>query len=116
MTNSLVSKIYNTSKTAPVKGGAVTFLHWTDRKPGTIAEVLYFKTGAKAGEVRAIVVQADDYRVISGSTYDGSAQYEITPNANAPKQTFRLTDTGWKSPTGNRLAIGMREVWTDPSF
>jgi hypothetical protein len=106
------------TKTAEVKvGDGVTFLHWSDRSPGTVAEIQNFKSGPKAGTPRRIGVRADDYKVIKGSVHDGSAVYEITPNPEARVSWFLLTKKGWKREGGSTfLRVGERDVYSDPTF
>jgi hypothetical protein len=105
------------TKTAEVKvGDGVTFLHWSDRTPGTVAEVINCKSGPKKDTPRKIGVRPDDYKVISGSPHDGSAKYEITENPDAPITWFLLTPRGWKGEHGGYLRVGDRDVYQDPSF
>jgi hypothetical protein len=96
---------------------------WSDRAPVTIVKVIKFASGARKGQVREIHVTPDTYEIVSGSSHDGSAQYEITPTD--PKTydrkllrvaIYRPTAKGWKSPSGNSLSIGVRDVYYDPSF
>jgi len=107
----------NTKTTTVKAGDGVTFLHWTDRTPGTVAEVENYKTGPKAGTPSRIGVRADSYEVVSGSTHDGSARYEITPNPGAPVVWYRLTKKGWKRDGGSTfLQVGERDAYCDPMF
>jgi hypothetical protein len=120
MTNSLISNIMDASqkKIDDVKiGDGVTFLHWTDRDPGTVAEIVTFKTGARAGQIKAIGVRADNYVITSGSEYDGSAQYEITPDPDARVIYATLRKNGkFETKGGTRVAVGYRDRHYDPSF
>lgn len=104
------------TKTAEVKvGDGATFLHWSDRTPGTVSEVVNFKSGARQGTPRRIAVRPDKYEVVSGSQRDGSAKYEITPDPEAPVLWFTLGKRGWVGVKGGRLRVGDREVWYDPT-
>ncbi|WP_128378525.1 hypothetical protein [Streptomyces cavernae] len=116
---SLVNVLQQTNtKTATVKvGDGVTFLRWSDRSPGTVAEVQTFKSGPKAGTPRRIGVRADNYKIVSGSQQGGSARYEITQDPEARVFWYRLTKKGWKREGGSTfLHVGTREVWCDPTF
>lgn len=42
--------------------------------------------------------------------------YAYAPNLDAPRQVVRLTSKGWKIVRGNRVLVGHREKYRDPSF
>lgn len=105
----------------PTVGMGATLLHWTDRDPATIIEVF------KIGDCPAITVQEDTYKVVKGTPYDGTAEYEYSPDPNGRKSTYRFRknrweevfkgDTGrWKITGGSGLRIGERDRHYDPSF
>lgn len=107
----------------PEVGMGCTLLLWTDRYPTTITEVF------KVGKLTYVTVQDDTFKVVNGSTQDGSAKYEYTPNANGTKHHFRRTESGswdevqrnpatgrWKKSDGYGLHIGAREAYHDPHF
>lgn len=97
-------------------GDGVTFLHYSDRSPGTVAKVIPFASGARQGQPRVIYIRPDDYKVIKGSAYDGTAQYEIIPNESNPMIIARLGRRGWVTPSGTRVQVGDRDAYSDPSF
>lgn len=143
-TNSLVNHLYSRAvigQPEPEVGMGVTLLSWTDRNAGTIVAV---EKDAK-GTVMIHVTQ-DDSRVISGSSsgssFDGSADYEYTPRPDGHRYTFRRNEDGtWQevfqkalewdaegkvskrssrwskvSGGGKGIRIGERETYRDPSF
>lgn len=120
--NSMVNMVMNTSTTEPEVGMGATLLMWSDRAPVTIAKVNRFASGARKGQVREIHVVPDTWTVVSGSVHDGSAKYDITPadldNADTLRRAsvYRPTAKGWRSATGNKLSVGTRDVYSDPSF
>jgi hypothetical protein len=121
----------------PTIGMGVTLLSWTDRNAGTIVAIEKDKQGRVM-----IHVTEDDSRVISGSSFDGSADYAYTPRPDGHRYTFRRNDDGmWQevyqkvldydddgnvakrstrwskvSGGGKGLRIGERETYRDPSF
>lgn len=127
-TNSLVNHLFSRStigQPMPTIGMGATILGWTDRAPATIVKVF------TKGVYLYIEVQYDDYKIVSGSTQDGSAAYEYTPNTNAGTQVYRAKFSGgeignwsstfkndngrWVSGEGG-LMIGSRSRYYDPSF
>lgn len=119
----------------PEVGMGATVLMWTDRHAATITEVSS-KGTLPDGTPRWIVgVREDRAIVISGSEYDGSAEYRYEPNPEAPVRYWRFDgDKGWRQvrhadrPAGKRftnrwvladgpgLRIGERREYRDPSF
>ncbi len=116
-TGSLINHLMSGSAMPePEVGMGVTILCWTDRKPATIVEVI--KT--KAGKVKAIAIQADNYESISGSVFEETVEYKYAPNPDAVKEIYTLRGNGaWAkpgSPARNHLLIGQREKYYDPHF
>jgi len=127
-TGSLINHLYSRVAKGglmPEVGMGVTELHWTDRSAGTIVEV--FQIG---GDV-AIATTGDDYKIVSGSAYDGSAEYEYTSNPDGRRAYWRQTKDGWrkvykgdsgrwlfrdKKGQGEGLIVGTRDQYYDPSF
>jgi len=106
---------------APEVGMAATLLGWTDRHAATVVSV------SKCGT--EIAVRQDHAKVVKGTTYDGSAEYEYTPNLEAAWRHYRRTKTGgwqavtfneatrrWNKVESNGLILGRREEYRDPSF
>lgn len=96
-------------------GHPATVCMWTDRDPATVVEVLRFKSGARKGQVRGLVVTMDHWVVVKGSEHDGSAEYAYTSRPEGPRVTFLLTKRGLVGK-GDRLSIGSRRRYYDPSF
>lgn len=125
-TNSLVNGLYSRmTNGAPVPevGMGVTMLGWTDRNPGTIVAIEYFKNG----NIKYITVANDAYKVVEGSVADGSAVYEITPNFYGAGNLYKPKKNGgyvsvYKDYDGKMVAgsgsmiVGFREKYVDPSF
>lgn len=104
----------------PEVGMGATYAVGSDRYVCTIVEVLRFKSGDRKGQIRGVVAQDDDVRVVSGSEQDGSATYEYMQNPQATKDTYL-----WNARTGRfvlkgssyvRLGLGHRSYHRDPSF
>lgn len=112
-----VNGIMSGSKAEPVIGEGATFLQWSDRSPGTVVAIRHYGKGSvKAGLAKEVDVRACDYKVIKGSTHDGSAQYEITENENAGIITVYRRKKGWETKGGTRVAFGYRSAYSDPHF
>jgi hypothetical protein len=96
-TNSVVNHLHARGvigQPEPTIGMGVTILGWSDRHPGTIVEIFTI------GKNTAIRVQADDYKLVSGSTQSESQGYEFTPNPNGSKSVFmREADGTWHEMT-----------------
>lgn len=118
-TGSLVNHLY--SRVAPITpevGMGASILSWSDRQAATVVAV--------DGAIFAIT--ADTAKIVSGTTYDGSAKYEFTSNPNGHRYYFRIGKDGkpegvTKNPTtgrwlktGNRVLLGKRDHYHDPSF
>jgi hypothetical protein len=106
--------------TTPEVGMGATYAVGSDRYACTIVEVLYFKSGARRGQIRGVVAQDDEAIRVSGSEQDGSAtyRYEARPNAgkdvylwNEDRQRFIL-----KGASYVRLGLGHRSYYRNPSF
>lgn len=82
---------------------------YTDCYPVTVVAV----KGKKVG------VTYDEWRIISGSEFDGSAEYEYFPRENGPVVWFSLRKNGryikvGHKITGTRLGLGVRRRHYDP--
>lgn len=102
----------------PEVGSAATICHWSDRDPATVSRVSLFKSGAREGQVRAVWVREDSWRLVSGSEANGSARYEYERNPEAPEVEFRANARGRlvQKGGGSTLAIGQRRRYYDPHF
>ncbi len=85
---------------------------WTDVHPVTVV----------AFKGKRVAVQEDNWKVVSGSEFDGSAQYEYSPNPDAPIKWFskrkngKYVEVGGSSKGGFRLYLGHRRRYYDPHF
>lgn len=110
----------------PVVGMGATLLFWTDRQAASIVSV----EEIISKRYRYIVgVQEDRSRVVSGSTYDGSAEWAFERNPENVVRLFasRVDGGQWVSVQRNDkgrlvkmdgvgLRIGERDTYRDPSF
>jgi hypothetical protein len=108
----------------PVVGMGVTFLCWTDRRPGTIVNVNI------SDRYWDIVVQEDNARRIDKNGMSEDQEYEYTPNTGAALQHYRFDnekpENGWRARFQNetgrwvfadgKICIGRREKYHDFSF
>ena len=92
---------------SPKIGMGCTICMWSDRHPATIVHIT----------PKQIHVQKDDFVIVKGSMYDGTAEYCYYQNKSNPVIIFRLTKAkGYRSSDGNGLLVGHREKYHDPSF
>lgn len=97
----------------PEVGMGVTFLYWTDRRPGTIIKVI---------SDREIVVQGDNYERTDSNGMSDAQSYRYWPNPNAGESIYTLRKNGsWVKKgdpmkNGARIAVGNREMYYDFSF
>lgn len=106
----------------PEIGMGATMGFGSDRHAATVIEVRPFKSGARKGEARAVIVQQDTATVVSGSTQDGSASYEYSPDLNGRIREYTIRPNGkWVAKGeslrfGSRLGLGHRSEYYDPHF
>lgn len=115
---SLVNRLAGTNPEKKIEVGMpATICGWSDRSPAEVAEVVYFKSGAKAGQVRGVKVRPMEAKLISGSEQDGSAQYEYISHPEWPAGGLFLRNSrGQFDRRGTKLAIGRAERYYDPHF
>ena len=112
----------------PFVGMGVTLLHWSDRDPATIKRVDVPNSKLYLWEIE---IWSDEVTVVSGSTHDGSAEYEYTQRdgwESGKGALWRLeTRTGkwvsgkmdgkrFKKVDNGGLRIGHRESYYNPHF
>ena len=103
----------------PEIGTPVTVCYYSDRNPAEIAEIVRFKSGAKKGQIRGVRLRAMNWKIVSGSEYDGSAVYEYTSNPIAPLSGLYLRNERGQYQAkgkGAKLSIGSAERYYDPHF
>ncbi len=106
----------------PKVGDAATVCYYSDRNPVEIAEIVRFKSGAKAGQIKGVKVRAMDWKIVRGGEHDGSAVYEYSRNPKNPvgrlfviDKRGRFVEAGTNG-TGAKLSIGSAERYYDPHF
>lgn len=131
-TGSVVNHIYGRAtngQPTPVVGMGATILCWTDRHAATITAVYESRcrVGKETKSLLHVEVKRDNAKVVKGTTMDGSAEYQYTPDPNAAVQAWRFQDNrwvalerskrgGWKLCRGEGLRIGDRDEYHDPCF
>lgn len=107
---------------APVVGMGVTFLHWTDRSPGTIFRVF------TVGKTQYIECRADDYKRTDKNGMSEEQEYRFTTKVNGGRSYYRIGRNGlweavkqneagrWVKSGGAGLRIGDRDAYHDFSF
>ena len=102
----------NDTKNIAIGQGA-TLPSGSDRYPATIVEITDDKT---------VVIQQDSAIRTDANGMSEDQSYDFSPNPNAEKVTFTLRKNGaWirkgdSLDNGQRLYIGTRRMYRDPSF
>lgn len=81
--------------------------YWTDHTPFEVVKVVSDKT---------VDIRELDYELISGSEFDGSAEYKYYINENKPITRVRRCKRGWRTADGMRICFGYARRYYDPSF
>ena len=118
MTNHLYSRMTK-GQPEPTVGMGATILMWTDRKAGTVVDVMD----------NIIAVQEDTAKRVDDNGMSESQEYEYTPNPDAPNTWFRREKAGnwvevfvnrktnrWNKGGGRGLRLGERRQYRDFSF
>jgi hypothetical protein len=120
MYGNLINRIMETSRhPEPEVGMGATVCMWSDRHAVTISEVVRYKSGPKAGQVKAVKTRADrSIRTDSNGMSDAQA-YRYEPIPDAPEATWTLRKDGSFRKQGSNytsLVIGSRDTYHDYSF
>ena len=95
-------------------GTPCTINYWSDREP---AEVIEVRDNGKS-----LIVRRMDYKCISGSAHDGSAEYEYFSDEEGLVETYTLRKNGryiakgQGSKNGTSLSVGFARRYYDPHF
>lgn len=99
----------NTKELPKIEVGTLaTGSYWSDCYP---FEVIKLSPSGKT-----IYIRRMDSKVVSGSTHDGTAEYEYTSDPNGQLYTVRMTKKGYRTPCNMRIAFGHAREYRDPSF
>lgn len=102
------------SVTSVEVGMPATLCIGSDRYPATVRSVSYFKSGARVGEVRSVIVQQDSVSVVGGTWPD--LEYSFAPDPNGAIHLFFADRNGRLNNSSMRLTIGERRRYNDPHF
>jgi len=120
MYGSLFNQLQDQSaQRAPQVGDGATELMWSDRHACTIVEVINYSSGAKKGQVKAVVVTKDTAKRVDGNGMSDSQSYEYETNLEGFRVTFTVRKDGRFIHQGSSygtLAIGYRNHYFDFSF
>jgi hypothetical protein len=117
MTGSFQNRIMESSQQQdPEVGMGATITRYTDREAGTIVEVIRFKTGQRAGEVKAVVVQYDRATRTDSNGMSDAQSYEYEADPNGGLVTVKLGRDGRYGDSASGLRIGSRDKHHDYSF
>jgi hypothetical protein len=89
-------------------GTLATGSYWSDCYPFEVIKV------SPSG--KTITIRCLDTKLISGSDFDGTAEYEYMSNEHAATYTVRLIKRGYRTPCNMRIAFGHARAYRDPHF
>jgi hypothetical protein len=89
-------------------GTLATGSYWSDCYPFEVIKV------SPSG--KTITIRKMNAKVISGTTFDGTAEYEYSSNPNGQTYTVRMTKKGYRTPCNMRIAFGYAREYYDPHF
>ena len=100
----------------PEIGMGATIYGYSDKHAATIVDIIYYKSGAKKGTIRSIVVQKDHAKRTDSYGMSEIQEYEYTPDPTADLEEFRFTSKGFWQGKSAQLGIGARRSYHDYSF
>lgn len=100
----------------PEVGDGATLVMWTDRYAYTVVEVEYYKSGAKKGQVSAVIATEDKATRTDGNGMSECQAYEYETDPNATRERFTLRKDGKFKGERGVLYVGKRETYHDFSF
>jgi hypothetical protein len=115
---SMLNSIFaNNGVEEPTAGMGATYLAWSDRYAYTVVDVMRFKSGPKAGQVKSVIATRDIATRTDLNGRSESQSYEYETNPNAKREVFTLRKSGrFQASGGGVLAIGARREYYDYSF
>ena len=114
MSGSLINRMMDGGRSRIVvePGVGATMLMWSDRHAGTIIAVERFRTGARKGEPRVIVVQRDKAVRKDENGMSDAQEYDYERDVNGRVWRFHVDSQG----RFKGLAIGVRDEHYDYTF
>ena len=107
----------DSAQAAPAVGDGATICGWSDRHAATVVGVAYFKSGARAGQIRSVFVQQDKATRVDGNGRSDAQQYTYEADTTAPVRKFNVNKRGnYNDENGTGLMIGARREYYDYSF
>lgn len=102
-------------------GMGATQIGWSDRHAYTVVGIETYKTGKKAGQVKAVIATRDiAKRKDENGYYSENQTYDFTTNPNAKQERYTLRKDGRYMREGATnsgvLLVGVRMEYFDPHF
>lgn len=120
MYGNLINRMMEASATPePEVGMGATVCLWSDRHAATITEVIRYKTGPKAGQVKGVKTRACKAIRTDNNGMSEAQAYRYEENPDAPEAVWTLRKDGRFIKRGSKyttLAIGFRDAYYDYSF
>ncbi len=106
----------NTKSQEPTVGMGATECCYSDRHAYTVVELIRFKSGAKKGQVKEVVLQQDKATRTDKNGMSDSQTYTFEPNPNAERKTARLHKDGRFYLGSSIVRLGDRSEYYDFGF
>lgn len=103
----------------PEVGMGATLIMWSDRRPYTIVEVVRYKGGKKAGQVKGVFATEDIATRTDSNGMSDNQHYTYETDPKAHRDWFPHCKTGafrQHTTAGSPLRIGDRSYYYDYSF
>lgn len=98
-------------------GDGATETFWSDCLPYTVVDVIRFVAGARKGQIKGFVLQADDYTPAEDYDYFSNQKYIYTQNKrNSKVDVIKRKNGKFTDKHGRTYAIGFRRKYQDPTF
>lgn len=100
-------------------GAGANYKIGSDYYAEEVIAVEYYKTGKRAGQVKAVVTRRPKVNWDYGQDFGVYDQSAFTPNPDGAISRFTMRNDGMLRPEGSdygRLSIGRYEEYRDPSF
>jgi hypothetical protein len=102
----------------PKKGSVPHWIHVGMGASGSyFSDMTPFEVIKVTPSGKTVTIREMDWKIIKGTDFDGTAEYEYTSNPNGRTYTVRKQKSGaWKTPCGMRIGFGNARRYYDPHF
>jgi hypothetical protein len=103
----------NSESATPEIGAPATVCMWSDRHAMTVTRLEFFKSGARAGQLKAVYARRDHAKRMDLNGMSDSQTYEFSYNENAREDKFVVKKNGELRGEYGSLIIGFKSEFYD---